>query len=122
MADIEEAIKFLISNDREWKVLESLSTGKKSFTELKTIAGIKHNAELSRALKNLGRHVLFDHVYRRSSDDKVFSYYEINQLGREVMVMTKDVMAYIERQRMKRVTSTKITPCLSFPIKEVIYA
>ncbi len=120
MADIEEVIKFLLSNDRERKVLESLSTGEKSFTELKTISGIKHNAELSRTLKNLGKYVLFDHVYKRSQDDKVFSYYETNQLGREALEMTKGVEGYIARLKTKRVISTKITPCLSFPIEEVV--
>ena len=90
MSDIEEAIKFLLSREKERKVLEALLGGRKSFTELRKAAGLKYNEELSRALKNLGRYVLYDHVYEKG-EDKAYSYYEINLLGREALDITREI-------------------------------
>lgn len=101
MADIEEVIKFLLSKEKERKVLEALSTGRKSFTELRNHADLKYNEELSRALKNLGRYVLYDHVYKKG-EDKAFSYYEINQLGREALDMTHEIEAHIRKIKAER--------------------
>jgi DNA-binding HxlR family transcriptional regulator len=100
MADIEEAIKFLLTKEKEKKVLEALSTGRKSFTELRDSAGLKYNEELSRALKNLQRYVLHDHVYEKKGD-KAFSYYEINPLGEEALRITHEVEAHIRKTKKK---------------------
>ncbi|MCS4541843.1 MAG: winged helix-turn-helix transcriptional regulator [Euryarchaeota archaeon] len=95
MPEVDEIVKYLLYNERESKILESLYQSRKSFTELKEDLGIKHNAELSRALKNLRRFVLFDHVYERKNGDKVFSYYQINSMGRTIFQIVEDVERYI---------------------------
>ena len=101
MADIEEVIKFLLSKEKERKVLEALLSGRKSFTELRGASGLKYNEELSRALKNLQRYVLYDHVYKKG-EDKAYSHYEINPLGKEALGMTQEVEAHIRKMKAKR--------------------
>lgn len=95
MPEVNEIVKYLLYNERERKAVKSLSQGRTSFTGLKEELGIKHNAELSRALKNLRRFVLFDHVYKRKTGDKVFSYYQINTMGRTIFELVEDVEGYI---------------------------
>jgi DNA-binding HxlR family transcriptional regulator len=101
MTDIEETIKFLLSKEKERKVLEALNTGRKSFIKLRKAAGLKYNEELSRALKNLGRYVLYDHVYRKG-ENKAYSYYEINPMGREALNITREIEAHIRRIKEER--------------------
>ena len=97
---MEEAVKFLLTKEKERRVLEALSIGQKSFTELRDEAGLKYNEELSRALKNLQRYVLYDHVYKKKKD-QAFSYYELNSLGKETLRITHEVEAHIRKQKKK---------------------
>ncbi len=121
MPEVNEIVKYLLYNERERKVMESLYEGRKSFTELKEDIGVKHNAELSRALKNMRRFVLFDHVYERKIGDNVFSYYQINSMGKTVLEMVEDVEKYIA-VKAKPLSYELETTRVSFEMKEVAYA
>ncbi|MDI6654927.1 MAG: winged helix-turn-helix transcriptional regulator [Candidatus Hydrothermarchaeota archaeon] len=120
MPEVDEIVKFLLSNERERKVLESLYQGRKSFTELKENLGLKHNAELTRVLKNLRRFILFDHVYERNAEDKIFSYYQINSTGRTIYEMIEDVERYIAIKT--KTLSFELEPTRISYNMEVVYA
>lgn len=86
MTNTVDVLKDVLNHKWSLKILESLGEGEMTFTNLKRALRASHNPQVSRAVANLDRLALVDHVFTEAGD-----FYRISARGRRILEIVKGI-------------------------------
>jgi DNA-binding HxlR family transcriptional regulator len=86
MTNTVDILKEVLNHKWSLKILESLSESEMTFTNLKKALRVSHNPQVSRAVANLDRLALVDHVFTEAGD-----FYRISARGRRILEIVKGI-------------------------------
>ncbi len=86
MTNTVNVLKEVLNHKWSLKILESLGEGEMTFTNLKKALRVSHNPQVSRAVANLDRLALVDHVFTEAGD-----FYRISARGRRILEIVKGI-------------------------------
>ena len=86
MTNTVDVLKEVLNHKWSLKILESLSESEMTFTNLKKALRVSHNPQVSRAVANLDRLALVDHVFTEAGD-----FYRISARGRRILEIVKGI-------------------------------
>ncbi len=86
MTNTVNVLKEVLNHKWSLKILESLGEGEMTFTSLKRALRVSHNPQVSRAVANLDRLALVDHVFTEAGD-----FYRISARGRRILEIVKGI-------------------------------
>ena len=92
MTGTVDVLKEVLNHKGSLKILESLNEGEMTFTNLKKALRVSHNPQVSRAVANLDRLALVDHVFTEAGD-----FYRINARGRRIL----EIVRGIEKEQLE---------------------
>ena len=94
MTNTVDVLKEVLNHKWSLKILESLSEGEMTFTNLKRALRVSHNPQVSRAVANLDGLALVDHVFTEAGD-----FYRISARGRRIL----EIVRGIEKEQLEAV-------------------
>jgi len=86
MTNTVDVLKEVLNHKWSLKMLESLGESEMTFTSLKRALKASHNPQVSRAVANLDRLALIDHVFTEAGD-----FYRISARGRRILEIVKGI-------------------------------
>ncbi len=86
MTNTVNVLKEVLNHKWSLKILESLGEGEMTFTSLKRALRASHNPQVSRAVANLDRLALVDHVFTEAGD-----FYRISARGKRILEIVKGI-------------------------------
>lgn len=86
MTNTVDVLKEVLNHKWSLKILESLGEAEMTFTSLKRALRVSHNPQVSRAIANLDRLALVDHVFTEAGD-----FYRISARGRRILEIVKGI-------------------------------
>ncbi|MHA1483997.1 MAG: winged helix-turn-helix transcriptional regulator [Candidatus Thorarchaeota archaeon] len=92
MTNTVDVLKEVLNHKWSLKILESLGEGEMTFTSLKRALSASHNPQVSRAVANLDRLALVDHVFTEAGD-----FYRISARGKRIL----EIVRGIEKEQLE---------------------
>jgi len=86
MTNTVDILKEVLNHKWSLKILESLGESEMTFTNLKKALRVSHNPQVSRAVANLDRLALVDHLFTEAGD-----FYRISARGRRILEIVKGI-------------------------------
>jgi DNA-binding HxlR family transcriptional regulator len=88
--DTLDMIKGVLNRLGAVEILKLLSKEDMSFSQLKANTDLKHNTQLSRALRTLNQMAIVIHVHKKAGPT-VVSFYRINKRGRDILELIEKI-------------------------------
>ena len=86
MTNTVDVLKEVLNHKLSLEILETLDGGEMTFTSLKRALRVSHNPQVSRAVANLDKLALVNHVFTEAGD-----FYRISARGRRILEIVKGI-------------------------------